>query len=282
MLDHSLHRPAGSVLKPPVSVRRLLAGAKATAATALRRWDRRLRPLKTYTARAGNGVARTLNFRTGTSDLACIRQVFVERHYCVKSFRRAQEISDFIARRSALGQRPLIIDAGANIGSSAVFFAMTYPDAKIVAIEPEAGNFELLSKNTEGLGVGCLKAGLSSSNGHVKIVNPEATKWGFQTELTEEDTGIPLVTIPQIYEQECDRGNAYPFLVKIDIEGAESDVFARNVDWVAKTPILIVELHDWLFPKAGSSAGFLRCIAGQPRDIITFDENIYAIAHALE
>ena len=41
-------------------------------------------------------------------------------------------------RPSVNGKRPLIVDAGANIGASAAFFAMTYPTAKIVAIEPEA------------------------------------------------------------------------------------------------------------------------------------------------
>ena len=37
-----------------------------------------------------------------------------------------------------------IIDGGANIGLTSVFFANRYPKAEIVAVEPEEGNFEML------------------------------------------------------------------------------------------------------------------------------------------
>jgi len=41
----------------------------------------------------------------------------------------------------------LVIDAGANVGYSVAYFAQNYPGAKIVAIEPEADNYVVLSKN---------------------------------------------------------------------------------------------------------------------------------------
>jgi hypothetical protein len=43
-----------------------------------------------------------------------------------------------------------IIDAGANIGLASVFFANKYPEAKIIAIEPDKGNFEILLNNIQG------------------------------------------------------------------------------------------------------------------------------------
>ena len=43
----------------------------------------------------------------------------------------------------------VIIDAGANIGTSSIFFAKKYPDAKVFAIEPEQGNYDILQKNTK-------------------------------------------------------------------------------------------------------------------------------------
>lgn len=188
---------------------------------------------------------------------------------------------EFVRHRSVGGIRPLIVDAGANIGASAAFFAMTYPTAKIIAIEPEANNFALLRQNTAGLNVECLNAGLSSSRGRLKVSNPDAEEWAFRTEATHEEGGIPSVTISDIYRQECDPGAAFPFIVKIDIEGAEADVFARGTDWFQKTPMVIVELHDWLMPKQGTTAGFLKCITGQPRDFITANENVFSIAHSL-
>lgn len=75
---------------------------------------------------------------------------------------------------------------------------------------------------------------------------------------------------------------AFPFIVKVDIEGAEADIFAGNTDWLKNTPLVIIELHDWLMPKQGTAAGFLQCIAGQPRDFIAMGENVFSIAHTLE
>jgi len=229
-----------------------------------------------------NGASRELYFRDGTSDFRCIEQIFGARHYSTQHFARNSELLDFVRLRSADGRRPLIVDAGANIGASAVFFAMTYPTAKIVAIEPEAKNFALLRQNTKGLDIECLNAGLSSSQGRLKVTDPGEEEWGFRTEATHDDSGIPSVTIGDIYRQQCRSGPAFPFIVKIDIEGAEADVFARDTDWVNSTPMVIIELHDSLMPKQGTAAGFLKCIAGLPRDFISVNENVFSIAHAFE
>jgi hypothetical protein len=70
-----------------------------------------------------------------------------------------------------------------------------------------------------------------------------------------------------------------PFLVKIDIEGAEQDLFSCNVEWIEKFPILIIELHDWLLPSQGTSRNFLKAIAPLDRDFVFFGENIFSIAN---
>lgn len=41
-----------------------------------------------------------------------------------------------------------IIDCGANIGLSAIYYANAYPQAKIIAIEPDRSNFKYLEINT--------------------------------------------------------------------------------------------------------------------------------------
>jgi FkbM family methyltransferase len=240
------------------------------------------RELHRLRVQAPNGASHDLHFRDGTTDYLCIEQVFKLRQYSTEHFPRHPELSDYVRRQAAMGRRPLIVDAGANIGASAAYFALTYPTAKIVAIEPEANNFALLLRNTKGLDVTCLHAGLSSSVGRLKVSNPDAAEWAYRTEATHEDSGIPSVAIGDIYRQECASGAAYPFIVKIDIEGAEADVFARDTGWFEQTPIVIIELHDWLLPKQGTAAGFLKCIAGQPRDFISLHENVFSIAHALE
>ncbi|MEJ2007391.1 MAG: FkbM family methyltransferase [Acidobacteriota bacterium] len=40
-----------------------------------------------------------------------------------------------------------IVDAGANIGMASIYFTHRYPDARVIAIEPEASNFALLARN---------------------------------------------------------------------------------------------------------------------------------------
>ena len=38
-----------------------------------------------------------------------------------------------------------------------------------------------------------------------------------------------------------------PFLIKIDIEGREKS-FEKNVEWIEKFKIIIIEPHDWMYP----------------------------------
>ena len=70
-------------------------------------------------------------FREATADAWVFRQIFVQRQYEV-------EVSP---------EPHLIIDAGANIGCASVFFACRYPQATILAIEPDTANFEMLKIN---------------------------------------------------------------------------------------------------------------------------------------
>ena len=72
-----------------------------------------------------------------------------------------------------------------------------------------------------------------------------------------------------------------PYIAKIDIEGFEKDLFSKNTDWITLFPIIIIELHDWLMPREGSSNNFLRSIAQHDRDFLPFGENIISIAHDL-
>jgi hypothetical protein len=62
----------------------------------------------------------------------------------------------------------------------------------------------------------------------------------------------------------------------------EAELFAANTGWVARTPLLIVELHDWLLPKAGTARTFLRCISQLDRDFVHIGENIFSIANDLD
>ena len=50
-------------------------------------------------------------------------------------------------------------------------------------------------------------------------------------------------------------------LVKVDIEGFERDLFADNLDWIDATPLLVIELHDWMIPgRANSRAAWTAAV----------------------
>jgi FkbM family methyltransferase len=220
-----------------------------------------------------------LSYRRWTSDEGVALQIFDSRDYDVTKLRRYADLKSFLDRIHSRGQRPLIIDAGANIGLSSVFFAMHFPTALVVAVEPEERNFDVLRMNAARFDIECLKAAISSQNGRAKVTDPGRGDWGYQTEPAA-DGDVPSVTINSLYRRYANN-RMVPFIVKIDIEGGEKELFGLNTEWIRETPLLIVELHDWLFPKSGTSGPFLRSIAALDRDFLQRSENIFSISNSL-
>ena len=96
-----------------------------------------------------------------------------------------------------------IIDAGANIGLATLFFKFHYPNATVVAIEPESKNCELYRKNTAHYkNVHLLQGGLGpDENKFMRIQNENDKPWGFRME--ESKDGVPEITIHNILRQYC-------------------------------------------------------------------------------
>ncbi len=85
----------------------------------------------------------------------------------------------------------LIIDAGANIGGSAVFFNKVIPKSKLVCIEPDPGNFSILKRNLEGTNSILLEHAISSTIGQVKLFDPGIGDWSFRTKkISPEEDGL--------------------------------------------------------------------------------------------
>lgn len=142
-----------------------------------------------------------------------------------------------------------IIDCGANIGLSAVYFANKYPDAKIIAIEPDEGNFRYLKLNTEKYpNVICLKKAVWPRKEALQIVDPGRGDWGLQTRPATDDAN-PTVDTVTIDELMYDYKMQYIDFLKIDIEGAEKELFTAGYhEWLSRTRVMAIELHDFLDP----------------------------------
>jgi FkbM family methyltransferase len=226
---------------------------------------------------------RLFYFRKQSSDSAVIKNVLVDQQYNLNRIGRCAELLAFAKQQGASGLMPLVVDAGANIGASAPYFIANCPNALVVAIEPAADNFALLTKNVDGLNVAPICAAVSSTAGRAHVVESKLGHWAYTTEPAGDEAKtadtVPRVTINDIYESH--RSKCFPFIVKIDIEGAEKDLFSDNTEWVYQTPIIIIELHDWLFPKSGGSLPFLRCISKLDRDFVYFGEDVYSISNDL-
>lgn len=137
----------------------------------------------------------------------------------------------------------LIIDAGANVGYATWVFSERYPNAQIVAIEPENSNMELLKRNTESLGnIKCIKKGLWSHKTVLSVADDQVDKYSFRLIDKKIGRGIETITLNDILNEYPDKNKV---LVKMDIEGAEAEVFNNN-EWVNKITYIMIEPHDTL------------------------------------
>ncbi len=158
-------------------------------------------------------------------------------------------------------QPKLIIDCGGNIGCSAVYFANRYPDAQIYSIEPEKNHVKLLQFNTilyDNIHV--IAAALWNKETFIRVEDKGFGDLGWMTfETTADDAAaLKTVTISKIL---AESGFDEIDLLKVDIEGAEKEVFgAPDVDsWLSKVKVLTIELHDRM--KRGCSKAFFNAIA---------------------
>lgn len=131
---------------------------------------------------------------------------------------------------------------------SSLYFSLNYPKSEIVALEPETSNFEVLSKNSSNKkNIKIIKAGLWYKNAFLKIINRK-NEWGHKViEVSEiEKYDVEGISIDSILKNSK---YSYIDIIKIDIEGAEKEIFDKgNNQWIEKTNIIIIELHDRFKP----------------------------------
>lgn len=156
----------------------------------------------------------------------------------------------------------LIVDAGANIGLSSIGLARRYPRATILALEVESSNFELLTRNSAPYpNIRPLRLGLWSHRSHLAIANPEDEKYGFRVvEVPAATPGsIEAVGVAELLRL---TSTSRIDLLKIDIEGAEMEVFQTGSErWLGSVDAMVIELHDDLRP--GCRAALDSAIKGE-------------------
>jgi FkbM family methyltransferase len=174
------------------------------------------------------GIKSRVICRTSNSDRFALAQVFID-HDCDIQISPSPQ---------------LIIDGGANVGYASVLLANKYPDATILAIEPDTENLRVATDNCRPYpNVHLIRGGIWSSDCSLALQNPDAESWAFRVSEVNPTTpgalrGMSLSTLMEEY------GFDAIDLLKLDIEGAEEEVFSHaDRSWLQKVNNIVIEVH---------------------------------------
>ena len=207
------------------------------------------------------GFPNRIFVRPGTTDVVVFNDIY----------RGGEYDWDFTVAPKTIVERP-----GAYTGLSTVFLATRYPEAKIIAIEPDEHNFELLALNTtEIANVHTIRAALWTESGTVSLTDPGTGAWSFR--LAESDqfrlgndvesvdratTSVAAVTVTDVIrDHKIERID----LLKLDIEGCEKELFENSDPWIGDVQAICLELHDRF--KAGCSRAFYKAVDDFPVEL---------------
>ena len=144
---------------------------------------------------------------------------------------------------NSVNDKPLIIDCGANIGTSVLYFKKLYPQSMIKAFEPDPGIYSILQQNID-------TAKFENIHLFNKAVWTKDSVLNFHSEGSDagsiSDNGGPNLKVKAIqlskFLAECPQNID---LLKIDIEGAEYEVLLSCKDQLSKVDNIFVECHKF-------------------------------------
>jgi len=184
--------------------------------------------------------------RKRTSDIPTFFQIFIDEQFDI----------DIEEKNSSSPQ--IIIDAGANIGLFAIKMKNQFPDSKIICIEPDIENFQILEKNLSNYdNIFLENSGLWNKDTKLKVYDKyNAGKWGM---IVEEDLNTGNINAISVNSLLKKYSIDYIDCFKIDIETSEKQVFSEDyLEWLPKVKMLIIELHDNM--ESGCSRPFFEAI----------------------
>jgi FkbM family methyltransferase len=179
------------------------------------------------------GIAHSVTLRTGTSDFNVFSQIFGVREYAV---------FDHLAIDT-------IVDCGAYVGYSAVYFLNAHPHARLIALEPDPANAEMCRRNLRAYGdrAEVLEAALWSHPSSLAVTRGnyrDGAAWSTQVrESSADDNVVAGMDMSAVLQRV---GSKTIDLLKMDIERAEVQVFGSVLasTWLHHVKNIAIELHD--------------------------------------
>ncbi|WP_189959420.1 FkbM family methyltransferase [Streptomyces alanosinicus] len=194
-------------------------------------------------------TARVL-VRKNQSDLLILWQMFVRRFY---------ELSATYALDKEIETLDTIVDLGGNTGLAASYLTARYRPRTLLTVEPVPENAAVLRRNaalspldwiveeTAAAGAaGTLEFTISGYWAACTGV-PEVTAfrrarpYRLENRLARPGIRVPAVSVDDLLER---NGIAHVDLLKVDIEGAEADIFGRPQPWMDRVERVVLEVHD--------------------------------------
>lgn len=176
------------------------------------------------------------------SDLHVLEQILLEEEYGFAI--------RWIKDRGLDQQALRIVDAGANVGYTSIYFLTAFPKASLLAIEPDPSTFRVLEHNlscsTSVHRPRALHAALLSQSGISVMIDRQAgdkKDWSFTVRPTTSSEGISSICVKDLLQQ---TGWPHIDILKIDIEGSEADLFSAQADlaYLSSVRMVLVEIHD--------------------------------------
>ena len=190
------------------------------------------------------GELRSFALRAHSSDIEVFLQII-----------RDDEYGEAVRHMHRLSRPPRIVDAGANIGLTSLYLKTVFPDAEVLALEPEPGNLEALKRTisiNDLRSVVVIPKGLWTANVGLQA-NPnfrDGEAWSFSLMAgSGSQTGaFPAVSLRSVLDEQ--RWETID-LLKIDIEGGEVALLRdpETVRLIAtRVSLLCMEVHREVMP----------------------------------
>ena len=168
--------------------------------------------------------------RLGSTDMLVLEEMFQTAEY------------RFV---ESLNEVRCIVDLGANAGFSLRYWNRLFPEARMLAVEPEPQNVRMCQLNVAAAlfseQVTVVPACVGGTRRKVNLQGDE--EWAYR--MNELRTGheqtvdvLPLSELLEIYFP-----NETIDLLKCDIEGAERELFADCRSWIPRVRAIAIELH---------------------------------------